>query len=138
MSSNTVGTGTLLERISPAQALGLDVDEILLPSLLEKVACVGTLLKSFRQGDVAIERLLGISLEHKRLERLNERILAVAATLENSCHLGLGLVALHGRWDYFRRHSKPLWAMSVRGSGQSMTSTAERSNSSPCWTSFMP
>lgn len=35
---------------------------------------VGTLLKSFRQGDVAIKKLLDISLGHKRLERITERI----------------------------------------------------------------
>ena len=35
---------------------------------------VGTLLKSFRQGDVAIEKLLDISLGHKRQERITERI----------------------------------------------------------------
>ncbi len=54
--------------------MGLDVDETLSPSLLEKVSYVGTLLKSFRQGDVAIEKLLDISLGHKRLERITERI----------------------------------------------------------------
>jgi len=37
---------------------------MLSPSLLEKVSYVGTLLKSFRQGDVAIEKLLDISLGH--------------------------------------------------------------------------
>lgn len=47
---------------------------MLSPSLLEKVSYVGTLLKSFRQGDVAIEKLLDISLGHKRLERITERI----------------------------------------------------------------
>jgi len=41
-----------------AKALGIDVDEMLSPSLLEKVSYVGTLLKSFRQGDVAIDKLL--------------------------------------------------------------------------------
>ena len=38
--------------------MGLDLDEMLSPSLLEKVSYVGTLLKSFRQGDVAIDKLL--------------------------------------------------------------------------------
>ena len=47
---------------------------MLSPSLLEKVSYVGTLLKSFRQGDVAIKKLLEISLGHKRLERITERI----------------------------------------------------------------
>ena len=47
---------------------------MLSPSLLEKVSYVGTLLKSFRQGDVAIEKLLDISLGHKRLERITECI----------------------------------------------------------------
>jgi len=47
---------------------------MLSPSLLEKVSYLGTLLKSFRQGDVAIEKLLDISLGHKRLERITERI----------------------------------------------------------------
>ena len=50
------------------------MDESLSPSLLEKVSYLGTLLKSFRQGDVAIEKLLDISLGHKRLERITERI----------------------------------------------------------------
>ena len=50
------------------------MDEALSPSLLEKVSYLGTLLKSFRQGDVAIEKLLDISLGHKRLERITERI----------------------------------------------------------------
>jgi len=47
---------------------------MLSPSLLEKVSYVGTLLKSFRQGDVAIKKLLEIALGHKRLERITERI----------------------------------------------------------------
>lgn len=50
-------------------------------------------MNSFRQGDVAIENLLDISLGHKRLEHLTERIGAVEATLEKSRHLDLKLAA---------------------------------------------
>jgi len=48
--------------------LGLDLDEMLSPSLLEKVSYVGTLLKSFRQGDVAIDKLLDISRGRRMFE----------------------------------------------------------------------
>jgi len=52
----------------------VDVDQSLSPSLLEKVSYLGVLLKSFRQGEVAIAKLLDITLGHKRIERLTQRI----------------------------------------------------------------
>ena len=52
----------------------MDVDQPLSPSLLEKVSYLGTLLKSFRQGEAAIAKLLDMTLGHKRIERLTERI----------------------------------------------------------------
>jgi hypothetical protein len=41
-----------------AKALGVDVDQTLSPTLLEKVSYLGTQLKSFRQGETAIDKLL--------------------------------------------------------------------------------
>ncbi len=42
--------------------------------MLEKVSYLGVLLKSFRQGEAAIAKLLEMTLGHKRIERLTERI----------------------------------------------------------------
>lgn len=42
--------------------------------LLEKTSYIGTLLKSFPQGDQAIAKLLEITLGRKRIERITERI----------------------------------------------------------------
>lgn len=52
----------------------MNVDQSLSPSLLEKVSYLGTLLKSFRQGEAAIAKLLDMTLGHKRIERITERI----------------------------------------------------------------
>ncbi|MFV2070811.1 MAG: hypothetical protein ACC645_27910 [Pirellulales bacterium] len=52
----------------------MNVDQALSPSLLEKVSYLGTLLKSFRQGEAAISKLLDMTLGHKRIERITERI----------------------------------------------------------------
>jgi hypothetical protein len=52
----------------------LDVDETLSPELLEKAACLGTVLSSFPQAHTASEQLLEHVLGIKRLERLTERI----------------------------------------------------------------
>jgi hypothetical protein len=55
-------------------ALGVDVDQELSPSLVEKLVYCATLLKSFQQTDVAFEKLLGLNLGRKRIERITERI----------------------------------------------------------------
>jgi len=52
----------------------VDVDQTLSPTLLEKVSYLGTLLKSFRQGETAIDKLLDMTLGRKRIERITERI----------------------------------------------------------------
>lgn len=52
----------------------MDVDQPLSPSFLEKVSYLGTLLRSFRQGETAITKLLELSLGQKRIERITERI----------------------------------------------------------------
>jgi hypothetical protein len=44
------------------------------PSLLEKVSFLGTLLKSFPQGETAMEKLLELAFGRKRIERITERI----------------------------------------------------------------
>lgn len=44
------------------------------PSLQQKLVCVGVLLKSFPQGETAVEKLLELAVGRKRLERLTERI----------------------------------------------------------------
>ena len=54
--------------------MGVDVDERLSPSLLEKVSALGVLLKSFPQGAVASQKLLEFALGSKRIERVTERI----------------------------------------------------------------
>lgn len=54
--------------------MGLDVDERLSPALLEKAACLGTVLSSFPQAHQASQRLLEQVLGIKRIERLTERI----------------------------------------------------------------
>jgi hypothetical protein len=54
--------------------LGINVDESLSPSLLEKVSYLGTLLHSFPAGETAIRKLLEMTLGRKRIERLTERI----------------------------------------------------------------
>ena len=54
--------------------MGVDVDERLSPSLLEKVSALGVLLKSFPQGAVASQKLLEFTLGSKRIERVTERI----------------------------------------------------------------
>lgn len=50
------------------------MDETLSPELLEKAACLGTVLSSFPQAHKAGERLLEQVLGIKRIERLTERI----------------------------------------------------------------
>ena len=57
-----------------AKVLGIDVDEELSPSLLEKVSFLGTLLKSFPQGETAMDKLLEMVFGRKRIERITERI----------------------------------------------------------------
>jgi hypothetical protein len=47
---------------------------LLSPALLDKVSYLGVLLKSFPVCEVAIHKLLDISLGRKRIERLTERI----------------------------------------------------------------
>jgi len=64
----------------------VDVDESLSPSLQEKVSYLGTLLKSFRQGETAIGRLLNMTLGHKRIERLTERI-GAERTIESDAEI---------------------------------------------------
>ena len=54
--------------------MGVDVDEPLSPSLLEKVSYLGVLLKSFPQGSLASDKLLEFVLGSKRIERVTERI----------------------------------------------------------------
>lgn len=54
--------------------MGLDVDQQLSPSLQQKLVCVGVLLKSFPQGEAAVQKLLELTIGRKRLERLTERI----------------------------------------------------------------
>ena len=54
--------------------MGVDVDERLSPSLLEKVSDLGVLLKSFPQAAVASQKLLEFALGSKRIERVTERI----------------------------------------------------------------
>ena len=54
--------------------MGVDVDERLSPSLLEKVSALGVLLKSFPQGALASQKLLEFALGSKRIERVTERI----------------------------------------------------------------
>lgn len=54
--------------------MGLDVDEPLSPSLLEKASLLGTVLSSFPQAHHASEQLLEQVLGIKRIERLTERI----------------------------------------------------------------
>ena len=54
--------------------MGLDVDQELSPSLQQKLVCVGVLLKSFPQGEAAVQKLLELAVGRKRLERLTERI----------------------------------------------------------------
>src|SRR5690554_2841801 len=50
-----------------ARALGINVDESLSPSLLEKVSYLGTLLHSFPAGETAIRKLLEMTLGRKRI-----------------------------------------------------------------------
>jgi hypothetical protein len=52
----------------------VDVDDLLSPSLQEKISYIGVLLKSFPQGETAIRKLLEMVLGSKRIERLTERI----------------------------------------------------------------
>lgn len=54
--------------------MGLDVDETLSPSLLEKASLLGTVLGSFPQAQQASRQLLDTVLGIKRIERLTERI----------------------------------------------------------------
>lgn len=54
--------------------MGLNVDETLSPSLLQKASCLGTVLSSFPEAHRASERLLEGVLGIKRIERLTERI----------------------------------------------------------------
>lgn len=54
--------------------MGIDVDVALSPSLLDKVSFLGTLLKSFPQGEVAMQKLLEMVFGRKRIERITERI----------------------------------------------------------------
>lgn len=54
--------------------MGVSVDETLSPSLLEKVVDLGTLLRSFPQGETAAKKLLDMLLGRKRIERLTERV----------------------------------------------------------------
>lgn len=54
--------------------MGVDVDQELSPSLVEKLVYCGTLLKSFPQTEVAFQKLLDINLGRKRIERITERI----------------------------------------------------------------
>ena len=54
--------------------MGVDVDQELSPSLQEKVALVGELLKSFPQAASAVDQLLGLPIGRMRFERLTERI----------------------------------------------------------------
>ena len=50
------------------------MDQELSPSLQEKVALVGELLKSFPQAASAVDRLLGLSIGRMRFERVTERL----------------------------------------------------------------
>lgn len=50
--------------------MGIDIDIELCPSLLEKVSFLGTLLKSFHQGEVAMLKLLEMVFGRKRIERI--------------------------------------------------------------------
>ena len=54
--------------------MGVDVDQELSPSLQEKVALVGELLKSFPQAASAVDQLLGLPIGRMRLKRVTERI----------------------------------------------------------------
>jgi len=54
--------------------LGVSVDETLSPSMAEKVSHLGTILRSFPQGESAAGKLLEMTLGRKRIERLTERI----------------------------------------------------------------
>ncbi len=57
-----------------AKSLGVSVDETLSPSMAEKVSHLGTILRSFPQGESAAGKLLEMTLGRKRIERLTERI----------------------------------------------------------------
>ncbi|MDA1015421.1 MAG: hypothetical protein O3A00_13340 [Planctomycetota bacterium] len=50
------------------------MDKLLSPAMIEKTSYIGTLLKSFRLGEVAMAKLLELVLGKKRIERLTERI----------------------------------------------------------------
>lgn len=50
------------------------MDQELSPSLQEKVALVGELLKSFPQAASAVDRLLGLTIGRMRFERVTERL----------------------------------------------------------------
>ena len=50
------------------------MDQELSPSLQEKVALVGELLKSFPQAASAVDQLLGLTIGRMRFERLTQRI----------------------------------------------------------------
>jgi hypothetical protein len=54
--------------------LGLGVDEELSPSLLERITFLGTKLPSFRDAFEATNKLLGMTICEKRVERITERI----------------------------------------------------------------
>ena len=54
--------------------MGIGVDEPLSPSMAEKVSYLGTILRSFPQGETAVRKLLDQILGRKRIERLTERI----------------------------------------------------------------
>ena len=49
------------------------MDQELSPSLQEKVALVGELLKSFPQAASAVDQLLGLTIGRMRFERVTER-----------------------------------------------------------------
>ena len=57
-----------------ARALGIQVDEDLSPTLIEKTVQLGTMLRSFPQARIASQSLLDVRLTTKRIERLTERI----------------------------------------------------------------
>jgi len=54
--------------------LGIEVDEELSPTLIEKISDLGATLKSFEQAQRAAQVLLEIPFSTKRIERLTERI----------------------------------------------------------------
>ena len=63
--------GTKFSRI---EAEALEVGRELSPSMQEKVALVGELLKSFPQAASAVDQLLGLTIGRMRFERVTERI----------------------------------------------------------------